>query len=734
MSRKTIQEIKTIILPSVLNSYSVVFFLNNRVLACILLAVTFLNFFAGLCGLIAVMLTVTVAYFMQFDKLQLKKGIFSFNALLFGLGMGSFYESGVFFYSLLIIGALVSLMLTVSLGSWLNRQNLPVLSIPFVTAFWLILLPSDFLNNLGLTQRNIYWMNELYSVGGDWMLNTFQRIDAIPLPHLTEIYLRSLSSVFFQSNLIAGILIAAGLLIASRIAFSLSILGFLTAYIFAFFSGSESASITYYNIGANYIMVALAIGGFFTIPSWKSYLWTIILVPVTTLVLLSINKILTSFSLPVFSLPFSLVVILFINFLQQRMVVGKTILTPFQYYSPETNLYTYLNNNKERHYHFLYHPIFLPFWGKWSVSQGHDGTLTHLGEWAKALDFVIKNEKGLTYHSSGKECSDFYCYNKPVVAPADGFVEEITDNIEDNPIGKVNTTNNWGNSIVLRHSTGLYTQLSHLKKGSFKVRKGDFVKRGDLIALCGNSGRSPEPHLHFQVQGSPAIGAKTIDYPLAYYHTHTNDSAHLQQFKTPSENELISGISIHSGLKKAFDIQPGTSFRFSYKNDKGTHKTEQWETYTDAWNNKYLYCKEQDASAYFINDGLMFYFTAFYGNKKSLLYHFYLAAYKVSMGEGEKIGVTDAMPLNIIGNYKTWIHDLIAPFMQYIRIQYTVTQDDTHTLLDKSQLKLNSYIKATTRKKTELIAEGCLLIKDNNISEFRFQSGKKKIIAQCENC
>ena len=58
-----------------------------------------------------------------------------------------------------------------------------------------------------------------------------------------------------------------------------------------------------------------------------------------------------------------------------------------------------------------------------------------------------------------------FAYNKPVLAPADGVVEEVIDNIEDNEIGKLNTTNNWGNSIIIRHLPGLYTQLSHLRKG-----------------------------------------------------------------------------------------------------------------------------------------------------------------------------------------------------------------------------------------------------------------------------
>ena len=105
------------------------------------------------------------------------------------------------------------------------------------------------------------------------------------------------------------------------------------------------------------------------------------------------------------------------------------------------------------------------------------------------------------------------------MAPADGIVQEIIDHIDDNEIGKNNTAQNWGNTIVIKHAEGLYTKLSHLKKNSFKTSKGAYVKRGDIVASCGNSGRSPEPHLHMQVQATPYIGSKTLNYPLAYFKT-----------------------------------------------------------------------------------------------------------------------------------------------------------------------------------------------------------------------
>lgn len=725
---------RNVILPATMNSYSAIFFFNNKLFAAVLFIVSFFNFFAGLSGLIAVLMTVLIANSMGLDQFLLKKGIYSFNALLTGIGMGTFFDPSLVFFALLALSALLSLMLSVTLGGWLNKYGLPFLSIPFIISFWFIVLPAAQFENLGLTQRSIFWINDMYAMGGSQLLNFFQTIDNLPVHNLLDIYLRSMSSILFQSNLIAGFIIAVTLLICSRIFFSLSIIGFLAAYLFAQFSGSEAASITYYNIGANYIMVAFAIGGFFVIPSRYSYMWTILLVPLTSLVLLFFYKLFGFIQLPVFSLPFSFIVILFVYFLKLRSNPTKLILTPVQYYSPEINLYTY-NNNKDRLSRFLYLPIYFPFWGEWTVTQGHDGEFTHIDDWGKAFDFMILDDEEKTYKTNGILCEDYHCYNKPILAPADGYIEEIIDNIDDNEIGKVNTLNNWGNTIIIRHITGVYTQMSHLKKGSFKVSKGNFVKRGDILANCGNSGRSPQPHLHFQVQATPQLGSKTIDYPFAYYFENKEKTTQLRQFTKPDEGAKVSGIFENRLFKNAFEILPNSSLRLRYKNEKGVELVEKWDAYTDAYNNKYLYCKETDSVAYYVYDNLMFYFTAFYGNKKSLLYYFYLTAYKVFLGKSDNLKLKDAMPLSFIRNQKTtvWLQDFLAPFYSFIHVNYSSQFEASDDPFGSQSVKLKTQIQVSVFGKSHKDSEGSILISEKGISGFSYNFGKTKIQATCIN-
>ena len=571
----------------------------------------------------------------------------------------------------------------------------------------------------------------MYAIGGKPLLDFFQTIDNLPLSRMVTIYLRSLSSIIFQDNLLTGILIAFALLLSSRITFVLSITGFVTAYLFAHLIGSDMASFSFYNIGANYILVAIAAGGFFTIPSRYSFLWVVLLVPLTSLIILFMTKLGTYIQLPLFSLPFSIVVISFVYFLVLRVKPGKLILTQFQYYSPEINLYTY-KSNIDRMTGIQYFPLSLPFWGEWVVSQGYAGKYTHKGEWENAVDFVLVDEMNSTHKNASKSTEDYYCYNKPVIAPGDGIIVEIVDHIDDNEPGKVNAAQNWGNTVIIKHSNDLYTQISHLREGSFRVKKGDYVRQGELIANCGNSGRSPEPHIHFQVQTTPLTGSKTLSYPFGYYLLNTGNGLQLRSFSIPSEGDHISNVSTNTLLKNAFDFQPGMIMKFRYETEKETEKNASWEVFTDAYNNRYLYCSDSQSTAFFINDGTMFYFTSFYGDHKSLLYYFYLTSYKVLLGYYENIEISDIFPLHIIRKNKIslWLNDLIAPFFRFLKVFYSNKPALSDSPVNPGSISLSSRIELTYLSKRITEGTGTISLSENLLKEFSFESYKSKIWAR----
>lgn len=725
------EHIGSTILPALLNSYAVIFFFNNRLFSFVILIVTFFNPIAGLSGLLAALTTVLIADGMGFEKTSLRQGIYSFNALLAGIGLGTIYEPGLVFFGLLLLISVISLLISVTLNGVLVRHGLPFLSIPFVLSIWIIMLPSGQMTNLGLTQRNIFWINEMYSYGGKALVDIFQVIDNLPLNKMVVIYLRSLSSIIFQDNLLAGIIIALAILIASRITFFLSLLGFVTAYLFAAFIGSDMASFSFYNIGANYILLAIAVGGFFTIPSRYSFLWAVLLIPVLSMVILFLRTITGHTGMPLFSLPFSLVTIVFVYYLKLRVEPGPLRCTIIQHYSPEVNLYTYINN-RDRLTGYRFMPFFLPFWGEWTVYQGYDGEYTHKGEWKSALDFVISDESSKLYSGTPFSNESYYCYDKPVLAPADGIIVEVIDNVADNEPGKVNTEKNWGNTIVLKHADHLYTQLSHLREGSFRKKKGEYVRKGDLLASCGNSGRSPESHLHFQVQSSPAVGSKTTEYPFAYYLRNENNVKILCSYTIPALNDRITNVTAEQFLVSAFDLQPGMNLGFTYSIGGSQTRSVKWEILTDIYNDKYIYCSESKSYAYFVNDGIMFYFTAFYGDQRSLLFSFYLTFYKIFLGYYPDVEIADRYPLHIIKNTSPalWIHDFIAPFHQFLEIRYKNRIGWSDAAINPESIQLDVSISKVLAGREKQTGTGKVIVEGKKIKEFNLDFAGNKIWAK----
>jgi urea transporter/murein DD-endopeptidase MepM/ murein hydrolase activator NlpD len=689
-------------IKSVINSYAILYFSQSKILGCILLGVSFFNFNAGLAGLLCAAFAVILTTLLGYQKPEVEKGLLSFNALLFGLGFGTFYHLNPAFFIWLAVGCLVCIFLTIALWLRFSVYKLPILSLPFIISFWILLAAANSIFHTGLLQKSSSILNELSTHSTAGFAGTF-------FPYYLNLFFRALSAVLFQNNALAGLLIALGLLIHSRIAFTVVIIGFISVYLFNALTGVYPDGPSYYHLGSNFMMTAMAVGSFFLVPSFRSYSWAIITVPVTFLLVNAFTKIIGQQDLPILSLPFCVATLLILYLLTHKKNL-KLALPLYQHYSPEENLYRYLNG-EERLHDFKYFNIKLPFLGSWVVSQGYDGAITHKGDWGQALDFVIVDDDYKTCNMPGIKPSDFYCFGKPVLACGDGIVEEVVDYIEDNEIGQINSKQNWGNTIVIRHTTGLYSKVSHLKKHSSKVKQGDVVKQGEVIALCGNSGRSPEPHLHFQLQVTPFISSKTLAYPFACYISQANGQSLLERYKTPQESVIVHSLPVNDSLRSAFSFQPG--YVAMLKSTNGA--SEKLEVYADSFDQKYIYSSETNSYTYFVSNGTVFYFTAFYGDKNSLLYLFYLAAYKVVFTDNPDNKTTDSYPLQLLSKKPArWLNDLVAPFFQFIRLGY-----ESANYRQKEELVIKSEQYKTVFSKAERTMAATIRVEENSIRGFK---------------
>jgi len=74
----------------------------------------------------------------------------------------------------------------------------------------------------------------------------------------------------------------------------------------------------------------------------------------------------------------------------------------------------------------------------------------------------------------------------PIRAGASGRVEEAF------------WAGGYGQTVIIDHENGFKTIYAHLSK--FNVNAGDYVTKGQLIALCGSTGLSTGPHLHYEIR------------------------------------------------------------------------------------------------------------------------------------------------------------------------------------------------------------------------------------------
>jgi urea transporter len=697
-----------------LNSYSQIFFSNNKIFAVVLLCISFFDLGAGLSGVIAVFIGQITALLFNFNKALIKDGTYTYNSVLVGIAIGIFYDFNSSFLILLFISSILVFLLTIWFSTSLSRKGMPFLSIPFLIAIWLIILGADNFSALALKQKEILSLAIYFP---DAFSNTTEFIGKLPFANAIYLYLRSLGAIFFQYNDLAGLFIAIGLLINSRISFVLSIFGFLIGYFFYYYLQGDFSQLIYSYIGFNFILTAIALGGFFVVPSRRSFLLLLLTIPTIALLISGLQTIFTQFNLPLYSLPFNIVIWLFLSAMLVRTKAKGLQLVTLQQFSLEKNHYKYYNS-LERFSSETYFHIGLPVIGNWHISQSYNGEETHKTDWKHALDFTVIDENKQSFKGEGYDITDYHCYDLPIIAPANGYIVKILDDIEDNKIGEVNLENNWGNTVVIKHGEFLYSKLSHLKKNTIQVKLNEYITKGSIVAYCGSSGRSPEPHLHFQMQTTPFIGSKTLSHPISYYLTQKEGNYTFHSFKIPKKGEVISNLKTTRLLKNAFSFIPGKTIEFEVINN-GKTEIVKWEIFVTALNKTYIYCHKTKATAYFINNGIVFYFTDFYGNKKALLHYFYLAAHKVLLGYYKDIEINDKILIsNIFNPLLKAVHDFTAPFFHYCKAFYNlkfIKADDVH---NPSLIKFRSECKGHFFKKEVVKITFDFLIENDKISEF----------------
>jgi hypothetical protein len=169
-----------------------------------------------------------------------------------------------------------------------------------------------------------------------------------------------------------------------------------------------------------------------------------------------------------------------------------------------------------------------------------------------AIDWM-QTENGASFSGDARDKRSYYAYGKPVVAVADATVVTARDGLPDNvpghntpghegfsPAVPITMDTVAGNTITLDLGSGQFAYYCHLQPGSVRVKVGERVRRGQVMALIGASGDAREPHLHFEITNSlKALAGEGFPYLIDHFRVKSENGWQSRTRELPLKDMVI---------------------------------------------------------------------------------------------------------------------------------------------------------------------------------------------------
>jgi murein DD-endopeptidase MepM/ murein hydrolase activator NlpD/urea transporter len=644
-----------------LRPYGQILFSRNLLAGALVAAVIAIIPKLFLLTLLAIAVSSLAAWLFGLGTATVREGGPGCIAVLTTLALALFAPGGGSPVALVVLGAIFSVLFLASFQAMFSSLSLPTHALPFVAATWVVHLAA-----------------RLMPAGPAFAdsLHTWRFLPA--WAHAASI-LDVPAALVFQHGALAGLLVLLALAVHSRISLLLAILGGAVAMVAQrLLRPGLSPSLVDTTAAFNAMLAALAIGGVWFVPQPSAIGLAAVAAFMASVASYALFPVLAPFSLPVISLPFVVTVLLLLTAARMRQH-DRSPRSTIPSSHPEESLAAHLVHLR-RFGNLPWLPFRLPFRGEWFVSQGHDGQHTHKGLWRHGLDFQGASADGKQHQGEGKELRDYACYGLPVVAAGSGTVALVEDGIPDNPIGEINPQDNWGNAVVIGHGPALFSVYAHLQPKTLRVKVGDVVTPGMEIGRCGNSGRSPVPHLHFQIQRSKHLGSPTIAFEFGDVIFHRDDGWELGTHLVPDEGSTVRPVQRDDSLARALTFVPGTTYVL--RADPG-NRQELAQVDIDLRGRRFL--RSPLGKLYFDAYENALVLTGYTGSLHSLLRYLLLSAARVPFDSAAEITWTDSLPRRLLlpGILRS-IADLsmvVVPDIGRIDVAYRLKRDTGRALL-----------------------------------------------------
>lgn len=526
------------VLDPLLRAFGSVLFTARRRSGLLFLLAVLLAPRHGLAGLLGALAGMAAGRLLARGGVHERLGFFGGAGLLAGLALAAYLPADPRLWLLAPVAGFLAGLLLAGLAPLLGARDLPVLALPFVLSAWLLLAAAPWLGLGPVAPRTMDWL---------WPgLAALEQLLRGALPAWSQDLLRSFGSLLFLPALLPGAVVLVGLLAGSRITSLAMVAGGLLGTALLRALGGALGPAEFGLVAFNAILVAAATTGIFVAITPAGLVWSLGAVAASALLSAALHPLLDGVGLPVLAAPFTLTVWLFLLPFKPGLgapgaagvwapplaLVGRA----------EDNLRAFERWQRERR---LPLPVLsLPLSGTWTVTQGPGGSPTHGTETgSEAWDFMLLDQDGSGAEWPGSELEHFHGWGAPVLAPADGVVAAVEGSLPDNAVHAADTRRPWGNWILLSHEGGAASLLAHLRAGSLRVLPGQAVTRGQELAQVGSSGRSPEPHLHVQLNDSPWLASRSLPARFGSWVEHAEGGPVFHPLGRPAEGMRVSALS-----------------------------------------------------------------------------------------------------------------------------------------------------------------------------------------------
>lgn len=251
----------------------------------------------GLGALIGTVASTATALLFGADRMRVRRGLFGFNGALTAIALLYFLEPGALTWACVVFAAGCSTILMAAMLTVLDTWKMPVLTAPFVFTVLCFFLATARFGRLQSTGM-------LPTAG---LPGTAAVEGIVTLPTVAEGLFNGLAEVFFQGNIVTGVLFAAGLLIASRRACVVAFAGSLAGILVAWGMGAAEPAIRAGAFGFNSVLTAIALGSVFLAPGRLALVYALLAAAVTAIVFAAVSAALEPLGMPALTLPFVLV-------------------------------------------------------------------------------------------------------------------------------------------------------------------------------------------------------------------------------------------------------------------------------------------------------------------------------------------------------------------------------------------------------------------------------------------